>query len=103
MRERGASTSADSLGATTGRVVHVPALPLPADGPGAVRDTTGAGDAFIGAIAAGLRRELPLDTILRLATHVAAANCAADGARGGMPYHGELPDELKALACGVCL
>ena len=78
-------------------LTRVPAWPLPADGPGAVRDTTGAGDAFIGAAAAGLGRGLALDEVLRLASYAAAANCCADGARGGMPRRDELPAELRAL------
>ena len=80
-----------------GKVTRVPAWPLPASAAGKVRDTTGAGDAFIGATAAGLRRGLPLPDILRLASCVAATNCCADGARGGMPTLAELPQELRAL------
>ena len=83
--------------ANTGGVTRVPAWPLPADGAGAVRDTTGAGDAFIGATAAALRLGLPLADTLRLASYVAAANCGGDGARGGMPRLAELPAELRAL------
>ena len=78
-------------------LVHVPAHKLPAQGPGAVRDSTGAGDAFIGAIAAGVRCGVPLADTLRLAAFVAAANCAAEGARGGMPHHADLPPDLRAL------
>jgi len=77
--------------------IQVPAWPLPTADPDAVRDTTGAGDAFIGATAAALRRGLPLADVLRIAACVAAANCGADGARGGMPLLSGLPPELRAL------
>ena len=60
-------------------------------------DTTGAGDAFIGATAVGLARGLPLEDTLRLASCVAAANCCADGARGGMPTRAQLPAEIREL------
>lgn len=80
-------------GATT--ITRVPAWPLPAEG-GGVRDTTGAGDAFIGATAVGLRQGLPLQDVLRVASYVAAANVCADGARGGMPTYDALPPELRA-------
>lgn len=76
---------------------HGAAVQLPPSGPGSMRDSTGAGDAFIGATAAALRRGLQLPDILRLAAHVAAANCGADGARGGLPFLHELPEDLKAL------
>lgn len=80
----------------------------PADGIGAVhkvpvwpavqvKDTTGAGDAFVGATAACVRRGLALTQTLRLASYAAAANCAADGARGGMPQYATLPEELRSL------
>ena len=64
---------------------------------GAIRDTTGAGDAFIGAVAVGIACGLPLTDTLRLASCVAAANCCADGARGGMPTRAELPAEIREL------
>ena len=60
-----------------------------------VRDSTGAGDAFVGALASGLRRGLQEQEIFSLASYVAAANCAADGARGGMPLWRTLPGKLK--------
>ncbi|KAL1504262.1 hypothetical protein AB1Y20_010671 [Prymnesium parvum] len=80
------------------RCTRVAAAPLQTEG--GVRDSTGAGDAFIGAAAVGLSRGLPLAEVLRLGAHVAAANCSADGARGGMPHLHELPAELRALLAG---
>jgi hypothetical protein len=35
--------------------------------------------------------------VVWLASYVAAANCTADGARGGLPSYADLPAELKAL------
>ena len=83
-----------------GKVAYLsaPAWPLPADV--RVRDTTGAGDAFIGAVAVGLRNGLPLRDVLRLASYVAAQNVCTDGARGGMPTYAALPAELRTLVDG---
>lgn len=48
-------------------------------------DTTGAGDAFHGAYAAGLSQELPFEAILRMASVAGAACCEVLGARPGLP------------------
>jgi sulfofructose kinase len=60
-------------------------------------DTTGAGDAFRGGFAAGCLRnpDGELEDALRYANAVAALNCRALGARGGLPT----PDEVDALLC----
>lgn len=50
----------------------------------AVTDTTGAGDAFHGAFAAGLVRGLPLAASIELAARAAAACCAALGGMAGV-------------------
>lgn len=50
-----------------------------------VVDTTGAGDAFIGAVLYGLCAGLSMERILPLAATVAAAKCRALGARPGLP------------------
>jgi sulfofructose kinase len=49
-----------------------------------VVDTTGAGDAFHGAFAAGLVRGLPLAASIELAARAAAACCAALGGMAGV-------------------
>lgn len=49
------------------------------------RDTTGAGDAFHGGFIYGLLRRMSLVDTLRFANAVAALNCRALGARGGLP------------------
>ncbi len=58
---------------------HLPAFPVKAV------DTTGAGDAFHGAFAAGLVRGLAWTELLRLASAVAALTCTKLGARLAIP------------------
>jgi ribokinase len=48
-------------------------------------DTTGAGDTFVGVLAAGLDRRLPLLAALRQASAAAALACLAPGAQTAMP------------------
>ncbi|KAL3692337.1 hypothetical protein R1sor_005988 [Riccia sorocarpa] len=52
-------------------------------------DTTGAGDAFIGAVMYCLCAELPPERMLPLGAVVAAAKCRALGARTGLPLRGD--------------
>ncbi len=74
------------------------ALAVPATGP-AIRvpasrvapvDTTGAGDAFNGALAVGLAAGLPLAAAVRRAVAAAGLSTTRPGARGGMPTAAEL-------------
>jgi ribokinase len=62
---------------------HVPARPVTAV------DTTGAGDAFVGAIAAGLARGLSLVEATGHAARVAAASVQRFGAQDSYPWHGD--------------
>jgi ribokinase len=62
----------------------VPPLELPAR-PADVVDTTGAGDALNGALAAGLARGLPVEAAAREAVAAASASTTVAGARAGMP------------------
>jgi ribokinase len=55
-----------------------------------VRDTTGAGDAFSGVLAAGLARRWPVVRAARWATAAAALSVTKSGARGGMPAAREI-------------
>jgi len=48
-------------------------------------DTTGAGDTFVGVLAAGLDRRLPLPAALRQASAGGALACLARGAQSAMP------------------
>ena len=61
-------------------------------------DTTGAGDAFRGGFAAGCLHDPQgdVDDVLAYANAVAALNCRALGARGGMPTAGEVEQLLMA-------
>ena len=62
-----------------------------------VRDTTGAGDAFSGVLAAGLARGWEVDRAARWATAAAALTVTKSGARGGMPA----ANEIEAVLAGV--
>ncbi len=74
------------------------ALAVPADGQALAIpalhvvpvDTTGAGDAFNGALAAGLGAGLPLNAAVRQAVVAAGLSTMRPGARGGMPTAAEL-------------
>ncbi len=65
------------------------AVPAPAVNP---VDTTGAGDAFNGALAAGLAEGLDLGAAVRRAVAAAALSTTRPGARGGMPTRAELAE-----------
>ena len=71
-----------------------PALHQPAHEVRAV-DTTGAGDAFSGALAWSLAGGQDLETSLELASACAAMSTRRPGARGGMPTRAELDDFLN--------
>ena len=58
---------------------------LPAAAPARVADTTGAGDAFNGALAAELARGCGLEDAVAFAIRAAARAVEASGARAGMP------------------
>jgi ribokinase len=62
-----------------GATVAVPALPV------AAVDTTGAGDSFVGVLAAEVDRGLALPDALRRASAAAALACLAAGAQSAMP------------------
>lgn len=68
---------------------HVPALQLV--------DTTGAGDAFVAALACATARGCGLAGALRLAAHVSARKCTQLGAHAGTPHLAELPPDLQHL------
>jgi sulfofructose kinase len=63
-----------------------------------VVDTTGAGDVFHGAFAAGLCLGLALPRALDLAAHAAALNCTALGGMGRLMTRRELRGHLTARA-----
>lgn len=67
-----------------GGLHRVPAVRVP------VRDTTGAGDAFNGALAVALAEGRPLGEAVRMANRVAAIKVTRFGAQAGMPTRAEL-------------
>lgn len=83
-----------SLARSGGREIRTPAFAVECV------DTTGAGDAFRGGFAAGCLRapEGTLEDVLAYANAVAALNCRALGARGGMPTAEEVDQLLMARA-----
>ncbi|HUK33548.1 MAG TPA: PfkB family carbohydrate kinase [Vicinamibacterales bacterium] len=81
-----------SLSRCNGREIHTPAFQVDCV------DSTGAGDAFRGAFAAGclLMPDAEVEDVLRYANAVAALNCRALGARGGLPTRDEVDQLLGA-------
>ncbi|HWP00595.1 MAG TPA: PfkB family carbohydrate kinase [Methylococcus sp.] len=61
-------------------------------------DTTGAGDAFHGAYAAGLAAGMDWKTLLRFASAAGALCCTKLGARSGIPSRSELETWLRRQA-----
>jgi sulfofructose kinase len=55
-----------------------------------VVDTTGAGDAFHGAFAAGLAEGMDWEPLIRYASAAGALCCTKPGARPGLPFRDEL-------------
>ncbi|HUD39812.1 MAG TPA: PfkB family carbohydrate kinase [Streptosporangiaceae bacterium] len=71
--------------------VHIPPPPAP------IRDTTGAGDCFCGALAVLLAEGADLTEASRLAVAAGTLSTTAAGARGKLPTR----DEVTALAAGL--
>ena len=80
-----------TLGAAGALVIRAgrPTVDMPAVAVRAI-DTVGAGDAFNGALAAGLVAGLDLEAAVRRAVAAAAVSTTRAGARGGMPTVAEL-------------
>lgn len=81
-----------SLARCGGREIRTPGFPVDCV------DSTGAGDAFRGGFAAGCLRapDGEVEDVLMYANAVAALNCRALGARGGMPTAAEVAQLLYA-------
>lgn len=77
-----------------GSSLTIPALPVNAV------DTTGAGDTFVGVLAAGLDAGLPLAPALRRASAAAALACLARGAQAAMPDRGAIDAAAARLPAG---
>ncbi|KAL9397829.1 hypothetical protein Peur_012082 [Populus x canadensis] len=74
---------ADGIGTVNGRLFVGTAEKIP---PPELVDTTGAGDAFIGAVLYAICANMPPEKMLPFASQVAAAGCRALGARTGLPH-----------------
>ncbi|MBZ4321406.1 ribokinase [Streptomyces huiliensis] len=95
LRERGARSVVVTLGADGALALDADAAdPVPVPGV-AVRpvDTTGAGDAFTGALAARLAGGASLADAVRFAVRVGAASVTRPGAQPSYPTADELPPE----------
>lgn len=74
---------AKGIGTLHGRLLLGTAEKIP---PQELIDTTGAGDAFIGATLFAICADMSPEKLLPFAAQVAAANCRALGARTSLPY-----------------
>jgi len=79
----GTKLRANGIGTISGQLFIGTAEKIP---PSELLDTTGAGDAFIGAILYAICAGMQPETMLPFATQVAAASCRALGARTGLPH-----------------
>jgi ribokinase len=61
-------------------------------------DTTGAGDTFVGVLAAGLDRGLALEAALRRASTAAGLACLAHGAQTAMPDSTAIDEAVARLS-----
>ncbi|KAJ4832299.1 hypothetical protein Tsubulata_008631 [Turnera subulata] len=77
---------ANGIGTVNGRLLLGTAERIP---PHEVIDTTGAGDAFTGAVLYAICAGMPPEKMLPFAAQVAAACCRALGARTGLPYRSD--------------
>ncbi|XP_074268711.1 uncharacterized protein LOC141592053 isoform X2 [Silene latifolia] len=77
---------ADGLGTLSGRLHVGTAEKIP---PSELVDTTGAGDAFIGAVLFAVCTNMSPEKMLPFAAQVAACSCRALGARTGLPRHSD--------------
>ncbi|KAF8654041.1 hypothetical protein HU200_062187 [Digitaria exilis] len=75
--------SADGVGSISGTLLLGTAEVIPPD---ELIDTTGAGDAFIGAVLYGLCTSMPPERMLPFASQVAACSCRGLGARSSLPH-----------------
>lgn len=70
-------------------------LQVPARAPGPVKETTGAGDAFNGGLAAALAEGQPIEEALRFGCAVAGISVTRSGAASSMPTRAEVDVFLK--------
>ncbi|GKU86171.1 hypothetical protein SLEP1_g732 [Rubroshorea leprosula] len=75
--------TAKGIGAVSGRLLMGTAEKIP---PAEIVDTTGAGDAFVGATLYAICADMPPEKMLPFASRVAALCCRGLGARTGLPH-----------------
>ncbi len=73
-----------------GRPIHAPPLKIDK-----VVDTTGAGDAFCGTLAAALHTGYSMDDAMKRAAIAGSLACTKKGAQSSFPYLGDIEDRLK--------
>ncbi|XP_055821264.1 uncharacterized protein LOC129889831 isoform X2 [Solanum dulcamara] len=78
-----AKLHAKGIGTVSGKLLLGTAEKIP---PSELVDTTGAGDAFIGAVLYALCANMPPERMLTFASQVAGIGCRALGARAGLPH-----------------
>ncbi|XP_022159474.1 ribokinase [Momordica charantia] len=78
-----AKLRAEGIGTVCGRLLLGTAEKIPES---EIVDTTGAGDAFIGAVLYALCANMPPEKLLPFSSQVAAGCCRALGARSGLPH-----------------
>ncbi|TKY52792.1 Sulfofructose kinase [Spatholobus suberectus] len=78
-----AKLKAEGIGTVSGKLYIGTAESIP---PSELVDTTGAGDAFIGAVIYAICAKFTPETMLSFAANVAGAKCRDLGARSGLPY-----------------
>jgi ribokinase len=86
---RGAAGSTAFL--RDGRRLEIPVLAIDAV------DTTGAGDTFVGVLAAGLDQDMALEPALRRASAAAGLACLSHGAQTAMPQAGAIDAAVARL------
>ncbi|PNX75317.1 pfkB family carbohydrate kinase, partial [Trifolium pratense] len=74
---------AEGIGSVCGRLYFGTSEKIP---PSELIDTTGAGDAFVGAVLYAICANFSPEKMLPFASYVAATKCRALGARSGLPY-----------------
>ncbi|KAJ1416828.1 Ribokinase-like [Sesbania bispinosa] len=81
-----AKLKAEGIGTVSGKLYVGTAESIP---PSELIDTTGAGDAFIGAVIYAICSKFSPETMLSFAANVAGAKCRDLGARSGLPYRAD--------------
>ncbi|XP_020224934.1 uncharacterized protein LOC109806830 isoform X4 [Cajanus cajan] len=81
-----AKLKAEGIGEVSGKLYVGTAESIP---PSELIDTTGAGDAFIGAVIYAICAKFTPETMLSFAANVAGAKCRDLGARSGLPYRAD--------------